>query len=65
MTSLCAWQEYPDVVAELVKEQVIWVDADGNVTDDPAAAVRGEIIRTFDDGTTENTLFTVEGTDEP
>jgi hypothetical protein len=44
----------------VVEETTIYVDAGGNVTDDPAKAVRGEILERYADGHTESTLFTVE-----
>jgi len=45
----------------VVGEQVIWVDAHGDVTQDKAAAVRGEVLQTLSDGTTRSTLFVIEG----
>lgn len=48
-------------MAEEETEQVTWVDADGNVTDDPDRAVRGEILQVLPDGTTEATTFVVDG----
>jgi len=44
----------------VVSEQVIWVDANGNVTADKDAAVNGEILETLSDGTIRSTLFVVE-----
>jgi hypothetical protein len=46
--------------AETVSEQVIWVDADGNVTQDKDKAVEGEIVEKLSDGTTRSTLFVIE-----
>lgn len=46
--------------ATVVAEQVIWVDADGNVTADKDAAVSGEVLQELSDGTTRSTLFEIE-----
>ena len=43
----------------VVEETTIYVDADGQITTDPAKAVRGEILETHTDGHTESTLFDV------
>ncbi len=43
----------------VVDRQIVMVDADGNVTDDKAQAVRGEVVETFEDETTRSTMFTV------
>lgn len=40
-------------------EEVIWIDAEGNVLPDQRGAVRGETIVTFPDGNREYTIFTI------
>lgn len=40
-------------------EVIVYADADGNVTEDPDRAVRGEIIVTLPGGGVESTLFTL------
>lgn len=44
-------------MAQVVSEQLILVDADGHVTEDRERAVRGEVVRRYDDGSEQNTLF--------
>lgn len=46
----------PTVVAEVVT----FVDAEGNITDDSATAVRGEVVESMSDGTTRTTQFTID-----
>jgi len=46
--------------ADVVAEKLILVDANGNLTEDRDAAVRGEVVQTLADGTTRSTVFNVE-----
>jgi hypothetical protein len=49
----------------VIAEQVIFMDASGRVTVDRDRAVRGEALRTYSDGTTESTLFTIDPSATP
>lgn len=51
----------PAPVRAAKSESVIMMDRAGQITDDPARAVRGEIVTTYSDDVTEHTLFTVPG----
>lgn len=44
----------------VVEETLILIDANGDVTEDRDAAVRGEILQTLTDGSTRSTLFDLE-----
>lgn len=44
----------------VVKTVLILVDAQGQVTDDRALAVGGEVLETMSDGVTRSTLFTID-----
>lgn len=43
----------------VVETTLIMVDADGNRTEDRAAAVGGEVLETLGDGTTRSTIFEI------
>ena len=45
----------------VVSEQVIFVDAEGDVTEDKRAAASGEVLQTLSDGTVRSTLFEIDG----
>lgn len=50
----------PDVV---VATELVLVDADGQITEDRTAAVRGEVVETLADGSTRSILFEIDRSD--
>lgn len=45
---------------QVVEETLILIDANGEVTENRKAAVRGEVSQRLSDGTTRSTLFDVD-----